>query len=112
MFLRAVAQNVVPTRQHPFIGNRLERHTLGPGPPRHAQPGTWGLGWRSVLHPLPGDAAVTQAENQAVPQVTVLAGRGEVPEVQSPPPSQTTRGKFATACPGNDTDQETAFNLY
>lgn len=52
---------------------------------------------------------MTQAENQAVPKVTVLAGRGEV---QSPPPSQTTRGKFATACPGNDTDQRTAFNLY
>ena len=45
---------------------------------------------------------MTQAENQAVPKVMVLTGKGAALEVQSPPPSETTRGTPAPACGGAD----------
>ena len=45
---------------------------------------------------------MTQAENQAVPKVMVLTGKGAALEVQSPPPSETTRGTLAPACGGAD----------
>ena len=102
---RAVALSMGPTRQRQFIGKGLERQTLPPTP-RSAQPempgGEGVQGWRSVFHLLPGDAALTQAENQAVPKVMVLTGRGAALEVQSPPPSETTRGTLAPASGGAD----------
>ena len=101
--LRTVAQSLGPTRQRQFFGKGPERQT-----PPHPQlcstrnGGMGGQGWRSVFQPLPGDAALTRAENQAVLKVMVLSGREAALEVQSPPPLETTRGTLAPPCGGTD----------